>query len=70
MKDKQFYIDRAEVCLRGIEKIKAEITKYTSSPKKRAELAEKYLDDLKLLEREYNKARAMYDTDFKAMIEE
>lgn len=69
MKDKQFYIDRAETCLKGIEKIKAEITKH-NSPKKRAELAEKYLDDLKLLEREYNKARAMYDTDFKAMIEE
>ena len=69
MKDKQFYIDRAETCLRGIEKIKAEITRH-KSPKKREELAEKYLDDLKLLEREYNKARAMYDPEFKIMVEE
>lgn len=69
MKDKQFYIDRAETCLKGIEKIKAEITKH-NSPKKRAALAEKYLDDLKLLEEEYNKARAMYDPEFKIMIEE
>lgn len=69
MKDKQFYIDRAESCLKGIEKIKAEITKYESI-EKRVELAEKYSDDLKLLEREYNKARAMYDPEFKIMVEE
>lgn len=69
MKDKQFYIDRAEVCLRGIEKIKAEINKY-NSPEKRAEMAEKYVQDLEILEKEYNKARAMYDPEFKIMIEE
>ena len=69
MKDKQFYIDRAESCLKGIEKIKAEINKYNSI-EKRAELAEKYVQDLELLEREYNKARAMYDPEFKIMVEE
>ena len=69
MKDKQFYIDRAETCLKGIEKIKAEITKYESI-EKRAELAEKYAPDLEILEREYNKARAMYDPEFKIMVEE
>lgn len=63
MKDKQFYIDRAEACLRGIEKIKAEINKYNSL-EKRAEMAEKYVQDLEILEREYNKARAMYDPTF------
>lgn len=69
MKDKQFYIDRAEACLKGIEKIKAEITKH-NSPKKRAELAEKYAPDLEILEREYNRARAKYDPEFKIMVEE
>lgn len=69
MKDKQFYIDRAETCLKGIEKIKAEITRHESL-KKRAELAEKYVEDLELLEKEYNKARAMYDPEFKIMVEE
>ena len=69
MKDKQFYIDRAESCLKGIEKIKAEINKYNSI-EKRAELAEKYVQDLEILEREYNKARAMYDPEFKIMVEE
>ena len=69
MKDKQFYIDRAESCLKGIEKIKAEIEKY-NSPEKKAEMAEKYVQDLEILEREYNKARAMYDPEFKIMEEE
>ena len=69
MKDKQFYIDRAEACLKGIEKIKEEINKYESL-KKRAEMAEKYVQDLEILEREYNKARAMYDPEFKIMVEE
>ena len=69
MKDKQFYIDRAESCLKGIERIKAEIEKY-NSPEKKAELAEKYVQDLEILEREYNKARAMYDPEFKIMVEE
>ena len=68
MKDKQFYIDRAEACLKGIEKIKEEINKYESL-KKRAEMAEKYVQDLEILEREYNKARAMYDPEFKIMME-
>ena len=69
MKDKQFYIDRAEACLKGIEKIKAEIEKYESTEKK-AEMAEKFVKDLEILEREYNKARAMYDPEFKIMVEE
>lgn len=69
MKDKQFYIDRAEACLKGIEKIKEEIEKY-KSPEKRAEMAEKCAKDILILEREYNRARAKYDPEFKIMVEE
>ena len=68
MKDKQFYIDRAEACLKGIEIIKEEIEKY-KSPEKRAEMAEKCAKDILILEREYNRARAKYDPEFKIMIE-
>lgn len=63
MKDKQSYINKAEACLKGIEKIKSEIEKYESI-EKRAEVAFKYAKDLEILEKEYNKARAMYDPTF------
>ena len=52
---KQEYVNRAEACLRGIEKIKQEINKCETEEKKR-ELAVKYLEDLKILERAYNEA--------------
>lgn len=63
MREKQFYIDRAESCLQGIEKIKAEITKY-KSVKKRREMAEKYAQDLAILEKEYRVNRSAYDVLF------
>ena len=63
MKEKQFYIDRAESCLQGIEKIKAEITKY-KSVKKRREMAEKYAQDIEILEKEYRVNRSAYDVLF------
>lgn len=62
--DKQFYISRAEAYLKGIEKIKEEINK-CESEEKRMELAVKFADDLAILERAYNEARAMYDPSFK-----
>ena len=63
MREKQFYIDRAESCLQGIEKIKAEITKY-KSVKKRREMAEKYAQDIEILEKEYRVNRSAYDVLF------
>ena len=68
MRDMQRYLDRAYSCLLGIKIINDEINKY-NSPEKRAEVAEKYVQDLEILEREYNKARAMYDPEFKIMME-
>lgn len=49
----QDYKDKAAACLKGIEKIKQEISKCESEEKKR-ELAVKYMEDLKILERAYN----------------
>ena len=45
-------LDRAEACLQAIEIIHKEIAKYESE-EKRAEVAEKYAEDLAILEREY-----------------
>ena len=45
-------LDRAEACLQAIEIIHKEIAKYESE-EKRAEIAEKYAEDLAILEREY-----------------
>lgn len=45
-------LDRAEACLQAIEIIHKEIAKYDSE-EKRAEIAEKYEEDLAILEREY-----------------
>ena len=52
MKDMQRYLDRAYSCLLGIKIINDEINKY-NSPEKRAEIAEKYIQDLAILEKEY-----------------
>ena len=52
MRDMQRYLDRAYSCLLGIKIINEEIAKY-DSPKKRAEIAEKYAQDLAILSREY-----------------
>ena len=45
-------LDRAKACLQAIEIIHKEIAKYESE-EKRAEIAEKYAEDLAILEREY-----------------
>ena len=45
-------LDRAEACLQAIKIIHKEIAKYESE-EKRAEVAEKYAEDLAILEREY-----------------
>lgn len=52
MRDMQRYLDRAYSCLLGIKIINDEINKY-NSPEKRAEIAEKYIQDLAILEKEY-----------------
>ena len=51
MRDMQRYLDRAYSCLLGIKIINDEINKY-NSPEKRAEVAEKYSEDLAILSRE------------------
>lgn len=45
-------LDRAEACLQAIEIIHKEIAKYETE-EKRAEVAEKYEEELAILEREY-----------------
>lgn len=45
-------LDRAEACLQAIDIIYKEIAKYEPE-EKRAEVAEKYAEDLAILEREY-----------------
>ena len=52
MRDMQRYLDRAYSCLLGIKIINDEINKY-NSPEKREEIAEKYTQDLAILEKEY-----------------
>ena len=59
----QDYKDKAEACLKGITKIK-EILSKVESPKKRAELAVKFEDDIKVLEKTYCECRKQYDPDF------
>lgn len=61
---KQDYINRAEDCLKGIECIKQAINKANTQEEKE-KLAVKFADDLAILERAYNEARAMYDPSFK-----
>lgn len=67
--NKQFYIDRAEACLDGIEKIEAVINKAESDDKK-GELICKFMNDLNILVKTYYLARAEYDKEFKKLLEE
>lgn len=60
MRDMQRYLDRAYSCLLGIKIINEEIAKY-DSPKKRAEIAEKYAQDLAILNREYKINMDLYE---------
>ena len=60
MRDMQRYLDRAYSCLLGIKIINEEISKY-NSPDKRAEIAEKYSEDLAILNREYNINMELYE---------
>ena len=60
MRDMQRYLDRAYSCLLGIKIINDEINKY-NSPEKREEIAEKYTQDLAILEKEYKINMDLYE---------
>ena len=60
MRDMQRYLDRAYSCLLGIKLINEEIAKYNTSDK-RAEIAEKYAQDLAILNREYKINMDLYE---------
>ena len=60
MRDMQRYLDRAYSCLLGIKLINEEIAKY-NTPDKRAEIAEKYTQDLAILEKEYKINMDLYE---------
>ena len=62
-KTEQDYRDKANACLKGIAKIKEEISKVKST-EKRAELAVKFARDIKVLEDTYCYCRSQYDPDF------
>lgn len=62
-KTEQDYRNKAEACLKGIEKIKEEISK-ARSKKKRAELALSFAPDLEVLEKTYRVCRSAYDVLF------
>ena len=59
----QDYKDKADACLKGIAKIK-EILSKVESPKKKAELASYFEDDIRALEKTYCECRKQYDKDF------
>ena len=59
----QDYKDKAAACLKGIAKIKEEISKI-KSPKKKAELSSYFEKDIKVLEDTYCYCRLQYDKDF------
>ena len=59
----QDYKDKAAACLKGIAKIKEEISKCKSEEKKR-ELASYFEADIKALEKAYCECRKQYDPDF------
>ena len=59
----QDYKDKAKACLKGIAKIKEVLSK-VESPEKKAELAVKCEDDIKVLEKTYCECRKQYDPDF------
>ena len=60
MRDMQRYLDRAYSCLLGIKIINEEIAK-KKKKKKRAEIAEKYAQDLAILNREYKINMDLYE---------
>ena len=60
MRDMQSYLDRAYSCLLGIKIINDEINKYNSQ-EKREEIAEKYTQDLAILEKEYKINMDLYE---------
>ena len=62
-KTEQDYKDKANACLKGIARIK-EILSKVESPEKRAELAVKFEDDIRVLEKTYCECRKQYDPDF------
>ena len=62
-KTEKDYRDKADACLKGIAKIKEEISKVKSS-KKRAELASYFEADIRALEKTYCECRKQYDKDF------
>ena len=62
-KTEKDYKNKAEACLKGIDKIKDDISK-TKSKKKRAELALAYAPDIAVLEKTYRICRSAYDVLF------
>ena len=62
-KTEKDYRNKAEACLKGIDKIKDDISK-TKSKKKRAELALAYAPDIAVLEKTYRICRSAYDVLF------
>ena len=62
-KTEKDYKNKAEACLKGIDKIKDDISK-TKSKKKRAELALAYAPDIAVLEKTYRICRSAYDALF------
>lgn len=62
-KTEKDYKNKAEACLKGIDKIKEDISK-TKSKKKRAELALAYAPDIAVLEKTYRICRSAYDVLF------
>ena len=62
-KTEKDYKDKANACLKGIAKIKEEISKI-KSPRKRAELSAYFEADIKVLEDTYCYCRKQYDKEF------
>ena len=62
-KTEKDYKNKAEACLKGIDKIREDISK-TKSKKKRAELALAYAPDIAVLEKTYRICRSAYDVLF------
>lgn len=66
-KTEKDYKNKAEACLKGIDKIKDDISK-TKSKKKRAELALAYAPDIAVLEKTYRMCRSAYDVLFSGFL--
>lgn len=63
MKSKQYFIDKADKYLQGIEQIK-QLISAGKTKKKKLELAEKYAGELTILEQQYRIHRSAYDVLF------